>query len=414
MINRENIREYVESAVNAVKITDTHTHLYPSEFKNLCVWGPDELVTYHYLVAETLRMGSISYGDFWNKNKKEQADFVFTALFNDRSPLSESCRGILTTFNELGIDMSGDILGNARKFYKGMKTDEFIDDVFEKANIEKVVMTNDPFDQIEMNFWDEGTSFDQRFIPALRLDTLLNSYQNARYCLIEKGYEVGRSLNGIAKNEIRRFLKETMSMMKASYMAVSLPPDFTMPFNGTREMLLEECVIPVAAELNKPIALMIGVKKLVNPDLYLAGDSVGKAGIETIEYLCGKYTKNKFMVTMLSRENQHELCVTARKYRNLMIFGCWWFLNNPVLIEEITRMRLELLGLSFIPQHSDARVMDQLIYKWKHSRKIISSVLADKYIDLIDSGWKPSTDGIRKDVEMLFSGNFKEFERLSL
>ncbi|MBN2558920.1 MAG: glucuronate isomerase, partial [Clostridia bacterium] len=123
---------------------------------------------------------------------------------------------------------------------------------------------------------------------------------------------------------------------------------------------------------------------------------------------------NKFMVTMLSRENQHELCVAARKYRNLMIFGCWWFLNNPMLIEEMTRMRFELLGLSFIPQHSDARVMDQLIYKWKHSRKIISRVLADKYTDLIDSGWKPSPGGIKKDVDMLFGGNFNEFERMSL
>jgi hypothetical protein len=32
-----------------------------------------------------------------------------------------------------------------------------------------------------------------------------------------------------------------------------------------------------------------------------------------------------------------------------MVFGCWWFLNNPSLIEEIERMRMELLGVSFIP-----------------------------------------------------------------
>ena len=32
-------------------------------------------------------------------------------------------------------------------------------------------------------------------------------------------------------------------------------------------------------------------------------------------------------------------------------------LNNPSLVEEITRMRMELLGTSFIPQHSDARVL---------------------------------------------------------
>jgi hypothetical protein len=44
-------------------------------------------------------------------------------------------------------------------------------------------------------------------------------------------------------------------------------------------------------------------------------------------------------------------------------------LNNPSLVEEITRMRLEMLGMSFIPQHSDARVLEQVIYKWRSSRQ---------------------------------------------
>jgi hypothetical protein len=74
------------------------------------------------------------------------------------------------------------------------------------------------------------------------------------------------------------------------------------------------------------------------------------------------------LLTMLSRENQHELTVTARKFRNLMIFGCWWFLNNPTLINEITSMRFELLGTTVIPQHSDARILDQLVFilKMRH------------------------------------------------
>ena len=115
------------------------------------------------------------------------------------------------------------------------------------------------------------------------------------------------------------------------------------------------------------------------------------------------------MVTMLSKENQHELAITARKFRNLMIFGCWWFLNNPSIIEEMTRMRMETLGLSFIPQHSDARVLDQLIYKWTHSRKIISKVLTDKYSDLLDNNWTVTEEEIKRDIEGLFSQNFWTF-----
>ena len=120
-------------------------------------------------------------------------------------------------------------------------------------------------------------------------------------------------------------------------------------------------------------------------------------------------TKNKFLTTLLSRENQHELCVIARKFPNLMVFGCWWFMNNPSLVDEITRERLELLGLSIIPQHSDARILDQLIYKWKHSRQIISRVLVDKYQDLLDSGWLITQDEIGRDVAALLGGNFEGF-----
>ena len=112
---------------------------------------------------------------------------------------------------------------------------------------------------------------------------------------------------------------------------------------------------------------------------------------------------------MLSRENQHELCVVARKFPNLMIFGCWWFLNNPSIIDEMTRERLELLGFSMIPQHSDARVLDQLIYKWKHSRTVIAGVLTDKYSDLAAAGWRVSEKEIQRDVALLFGGIFENF-----
>ena len=127
-----------------------------------------------------------------------------------------------------------------------------------------------------------------------------------------------------------------------------------------------------------------------------------------MEYLCTNYPYNKFMVTMLSRENQHELCEWC-EIQELMVFGCWWFLNNPSIIDEMTRMRFELLGVSVIPQHSDARVLDQLIYKWAHSRRIIADVLFDKYKDLMETGWKIDKSDIRRDVEKLFGQNFWDF-----
>jgi hypothetical protein len=223
------------------------------------------------------------------------------------------------------------------------------------------------------------------------------------------GYKVKPVLGEAVFKEVRRFLTEWVERMGALYLAVSLPPTFEMPEQSDRAALIEHCVLPVSREMNVPFAMMIGVKKLVNPDLQLAGDSVGKARIETVEHLCASYPKNKFLVTMLSRENQHELAVVARKFRNLMPFGCWWFLNNPSLVEEITRLRFELLGGSMLPQHSDARVLDQLIYKWQHSRRVIADVLYDKYCDLMETGWRVEEAEIRRDVEELFGGNFWGF-----
>jgi len=153
------------------------------------------------------------------------------------------------------------------------------------------------------------------------------------------------------------------------------------------------------------------VKRAVNPALRLAGDGVGRSDLRALEHLCAAYPDNKFLVTILSRENVHELAVLARKFRNLHVFGCWWFTNVPSLIDEITRLRIELLGLSFTPQHSDARVLDQLIYKWTHFRQVLARVLTDAYADLCATGWEPSAAELQRDVSDLLGGAFTRFCR---
>ena len=140
-----------------------------------------------------------------------------------------------------------------------------------------------------------------------------------------------------------------------------------------------------------------------------AGDGIGRADLRSVENLCIENPSLRIFCTVLSKENQHELCVAARKFHNLMPFGCWWFLNDPVTIDEITRMRLELLGLAFVPQHSDARVLDQLLYKWAHSRWILGHVLQDKYGDLWRTGWRLTEAEVERDVHSLLSGNVRRF-----
>jgi hypothetical protein len=61
------------------------------------------------------------------------------------------------------------------------------------------------------------------------------------------------------------------------------------------------------------------------------------------------------------------------------------------------------------PQHSVARVLDQLVYKWAHSRRVIAHVLVEKYGYLIEEGWYPTEDEIGRDVAMLLGGEFERF-----
>ena len=405
----QDLRSAVTKAVAEAKITDLHTHVYPPSFGDLLLCGVDELVTYHYLIAEVFRWTDLPYDDFWAMSKQSQADLIWEKLFLGTSPYAESCRGVLTTLKRLGLDVAARDLSAYRSYCASMSREQYVDRIFEVSGVNDVIMTNDPFDDAERQVWLDGYRPDPRFKAALRVDALLNTWDKSWPRLKEWGYAVTEDLTETTLKEVRRFLTDWAARMEALYLAVSLPPTFAFPEDSPRGILIEECVLPVCRETGRPFAMMIGVKKLVNPDLRLAGDSVGKGDIVAVENLCAGYPQNKFMVTMLSRENQHELCVAARKFRNLLVFGCWWFLNNPSLVEEITRMRFELLGASVVPQHSDARVLDQLVYKWEHSRRIIADVLCEKYQDLMATGWVLEKAEIERDVERLFGGNFWEF-----
>ena len=409
---RRKIQPLIANAVESTPIFDIHTHLYAPAFANLVSMGIDELLTYHYLVAESFRYLEMPFANFWKLEKTAQADLIWQQLFVQHSPISESCRGVLTTLNRLGLDVNKRDLPALRKWFAQWDADEYISHCMKLANVRKIGMTNSPFDEQERPTWQEYSG-DDRFAPALRLDPLLVDWQNSGKTLAREEYKVQPDLGGESFAEIRRFLGDWTKRMKPIYAMVSLPPSFAFPDpeNHATECvkILENAVLPFCRERNLPLALMLGVKRSVNPALEMAGDGVGRSDLSALQNLLEKFPDNKFLVTVLSRENQQELCVLARKFRNLHIFGCWWFMNNPLLIEETTRMRLELLGLSFTPQHSDARVIDQIIYKWDHSRAIITEVLTDKYSDLALTGWTPTPQEIERDVKHLLGGAFESF-----
>jgi hypothetical protein len=324
-------------------------------------------------------------------------------LFVRRSPLSEACRGVLTVMHRLGLDTNVKSLKEARAYFARQKARTYVDRVLELSNIKRLYMTNDPLDPQEGPIWRKGFDRDPRFLGVLRLDSAIMGWPDGAARLKVLGYDVDTGFTGRTVSLIRRYLNDWCDRFDARYMAISLPPTFTYPdLQSPLTTLMVKTVIPTARERRIPVALMIGVKKLTNPALRLAGDSVGRADVGVVERLACEFGDVRFLVTLLSRENTHELCIAARKFKNLTPFGCWWFLNNPSLIREMTAMRLETLGLSFVPQHSDARVLDQLIYKWDHSRLLMADVVAAKYADIVAAGRRVTDADLERDIKLLF------------
>jgi hypothetical protein len=409
-LDERQIPDTVLRALATTRIYDLHTHIYPPAFGPLLLRGIDELLNYHYLQAEALRAdGTISYDQFWSLAAERQAEFIWQTLFLDRAPISEAARGVLTTLRLLGCEVESRNLAHYRAFFAGLSPEEHVDRVFRAARVHTVVMTNNAFDPLERRCWQQAGAIDPRFKGVVRIDPLLREWPQVGGQLTALRYPTRLPLDAEGRRHIRRFLEDWVERVSAIYVAASLTPEWRYPDDSLGARILEEIVLPLCRERGLPFALMIGVRPQVNPKLRVAGDSVGPAHLPSIDRLCTTYPENLFMLTALSRESQHEAAVAARKHRNLFLFGCWWFMNNPVLIEETTRMRMEMLGTSFVPQHSDSRVLDQLVYKWAHFREIIARVLAEKFCDLARTGWPVTEAEIRRTVEDYLSGNFTKF-----
>ncbi len=406
MTEAATIRDLVRRQLEAVPIVDIHTHLYDPAQNGLLLNGIDEMLNYHYHVAELFRVRPDLDPDvFWGFQEAARSNLIWREVFQKRSPLSDVGRGLLHVLQALGLNPQAESLTEAREFFRDHTQGEMVDRVLQKSNVKTVVMTNDPLDAAERATWTEGFDRDPRFLAALRLDSAIMDWPKAVPDLKSLGYDVHEAIDDGCVAELRRYLRDWSRRMDVKYMAVSLPPRLDYPGGSAPWLeLLTRVVLPTAEELGLPAALMIGVRRQVNPRLRLAGDSLGKTDVDSLERLARDFPGVRFLVTLLSRESQHELCVAARKMPNILPFGCWWFTNNQSIAREITAMRLDMLGPSFIPQHSDARVLEQVLYKWQRSREWLLPVLAERYLELQSVGGLVSEATLRRDFDSMFGG----------
>eukprot|EP00941_MAST-03F_sp_MAST-3F-sp1_P002630 g2630.t1 len=177
LLTLNNVETIVRNAVNETKVVDVHTHLFPDTHDDLFAYGIDELLTYHYLIAEffAANAGSVDTEYFFSLSKREQAGLIWNELFLKRSPISEACLGVLTVLKEFGLEelvRKRDLEG-IRSWYSKQSRKSFQDLVFEKAGVRYAVMTNIPFAPVETKHWIQKKTIPQCFKAALRVDPLL-------------------------------------------------------------------------------------------------------------------------------------------------------------------------------------------------------------------------------------------------
>ena len=265
----DELRLEVRRAIDEQPIWDIHTHLYPPSFgttlggrsqpsdpRGLLLWGIDELLTYHYLVAEVFRAVPASvlpYEKFWSMTKEQQAEHIWKNLFIERSPISEACRGVLTTLQRLGLDPDDRDLVRFRKWFAEQDVDAYIDQVMELSGVRRITMTNAVFDDNERERWlaNPAVAADSRFAGVLRFDPLLRNWPAAVAMLSKWGYQVSEKFDAMTIEESRRFLREWIDRVQAIYCAVSLPPSFQ--YHGEDDqsnfaVALRQVVLPVLEE----------------------------------------------------------------------------------------------------------------------------------------------------------------------
>ena len=399
----KNLKQTITEIINGTEIFDIHTHLFPAEFKKYHLSGISEVLNYHYLIAELLTTTNINVKNFYKLTKIEKANIIWEELFKKRTPISEACKGVLTILSELSIDYMFKSFDEINTEYSKLNLSDL--QIFKIIKISKVVMTNNPFDKSEWQLFKNKNWDTNKYLASLRLDDILI---NLDKCLDICKENINNFDND--RDLIIKYLDKVYEESKPVYAALSL--------NGLQlNSFLKNKYIPDILKWlerkNIPLSLLLGVRRNVNKDFLLAGDGIDRIDLRQLSEICNQYSNNKILCSCLSLNDQHELTVLARKHQNLKIFGFWWFMNQPSLIKLILNLRIELLGLNFIPQHSDARVTDQLLYKWPHFKALLNNVLYNHYNDIKLKNFKISENQISDDVSKLFFINSKNFLNLS-
>ncbi len=394
---------------------DIHTHLFPPQAAELVRFGIDELLNYHYAYRQLLGFRrDITPEQFWKLPADRRADLSWETYFSQPAdsiihamPVSEGFRAISTIFSGLGLDPNASDLREARSFFASVDSLEYHDRILKLAGISNVVGTNNPFDPVELKFYQSGQPWHPSFSAALRLDDLVLNPKSAFQFMREQfGLSVSEDLSESTCTAAREFCTQWMTgdqLPNVNYVGISFPPDFPWDDRGDpRVKVLEQIVIPACSETGTSLFLMPEPVRGLEPSMQNAGDYVGKMDSVAFGRFAQRHPEVDIWVSPLNFSSQFEMSALTCVLPHVSPWSTWWYNHQPGITNSLCDMRIEMHGENSWLFNSDARVLEQLYSKWTHFKQEFSGIATRQLARVIESGYEVSEDSIRKWISTLF------------
>ncbi len=410
-LRRSSVAAAVSRAVLETPVVDASTSLRQPAIAALRRAGIDDLLNDTRLVAEAVRSLGLTYRRFWHLTAERRSELLWRHLFVEHSPLSTAARGVLTSLRGLGLTPRRGDQAKIRRWFAEKRPDWLVDRVFEVALVESVVATVDPFNETERRRWIRGFPVDERFRPRLLLDELLFDWPAAARRLSEWDYRVAIDFGGDTDEEVQRFLRDWTERTAPVGFSASLPPTFRFPHPGPAARLLENVVLPECERRKRPFSFIVGEVPLVNPALRHAGGVRRAADLTGLENLLRRFDGSRLVVIGVAPGNDEEISALAGVFPHLHPAGLGTRPDAPEAAAALAN-RLSLLGTTFTPFVSRARVLEQLISSWSGAREAVQTVLTGHYHSLVDAGLGISRLDVERDVRSLLGGAFRSFSGL--
>lgn len=344
--NINNFNEIKNLIYKNFKYEDLHTHLFPECHRKFHKSGFIELLNYHYLSPEIYK---INPNINLKGSKKDIAREIWEKLFIERIPLSTASKGIIKILKVLGLFENRMTFNQLLELEKDLKYDE--KDIFSKANIKSVVMTNDPFNKEEWELFDKKNWDRDLYKASLRLDYLFQF----------------KDLNNTEFFE--DYINQCIRKSSPKYLSFSLSNDSLKRIANSKNF------IQWLTSLDLPIWLMIGVKRNINPVLGDAGDGIDLIDLTLFTDFISKCSSTKFLISNIHFRDEHYLNTLSRNLPNMSIVGSWWYMNNRSYSQNTYNARLQMLGSSHKLFFSDSRVLEQIIYKTYDFQRILDDLI---------------------------------------